>query len=128
MATERQKKVAKLIVENATLDKPLNKGEILERVRYGKVSKQPSRVFESQGVKDALEELGFNEHSAMKVVQEIMLSKEADPNARLKATDQVFKVHGSYAPVKVKQSGTILTGDISELDNGQLEAILSGTD
>ena len=36
----------------------------------------------------------------MRVVSEIMLNGDLEPNARLKATDQVFKVRGSYAPVK----------------------------
>jgi hypothetical protein len=34
----------------------------------------------------------------MKVVDEIMNDKNVDPSARLKATDQVFKVRGTYAP------------------------------
>jgi phage terminase small subunit len=45
-------------------------------------------------------ERGFNEATAKDVVREIMLDSEVDPNARLRATDQVFKVVGSYAPEK----------------------------
>lgn len=98
MATVRQKKIAKLIVENARLDKPLNAGQMLEKVSYGKISKQPSRILESKGVKAELEILGFTEEAAMKVVQSIMHDDNVDPSARLKATDQVFKVRGTYAP------------------------------
>lgn len=100
MATVRQKKLAELIVENTTLDKPLTAGQMLEKVSYGKISKQPSRVIESEGVQEALKELGFTEENAKNVVSEIMLNPFEDASARLKATDQVFKVKGTYAPEK----------------------------
>ena len=101
MPTIRQEKVAGFIIENAVLDKPLNGGEILAKVGYSKgMQKSPSRVLESEGVITALEESGFTEENAMRVVTEIMLDPEREANARLKATDQVFKVRGSYAPEK----------------------------
>lgn len=99
MPTVRQKRVAKLIVENATLDKPLNAGQMLEKVSYSEgIQKQPNRVLESEGVQEALADLGFTEDNAKRVVTEIMLNPDADNSSRLKATDQVFKVQGSYAP------------------------------
>lgn len=110
MATLRQKKVARLIVENATLDKPLNAGQILEKVRYGKVSKQPSRVFESQGVKKELEILGFTENNAKTVVGKILLNEEADNMSRLNAADKIFKVHGTYAPEKKEIDAVVVSG------------------
>jgi galactose-1-phosphate uridylyltransferase len=101
MGTQKQKKVAQLIVENAVLDKPLNGGQMLAKVRYSEgIQKQPSRILESEGVKEELEVLGFTEANAKMVVTEILLNTDNDPNARLKAADQVFKVHGSYAPEK----------------------------
>lgn len=98
MPTIRQKKLAEIIVENATLDKPLNKGEMLSKVGYApNVAKhRPSAIMESEGVIEALEDLGFTETNAKKVVSEIMLNEAIDPTTRLRATDQVFKVHGSY--------------------------------
>ncbi len=97
MPTLKQKKVAELIVNNANLDKPLNGGEMLEKVRYSKgIQKQPSRVLQSEGVKEHLEVLGFSETNAKEVVSEIMLNPKVNPSDRLKATDQVFKVSGSY--------------------------------
>lgn len=97
MPTPRQKKLAKLIIENSTLDKPLNGGEMLEKVSYSKgLQKQPSRVIEAEGVKQALADYGFTEDNAKKVVSEIMLNDKVSANDRLKATDQVFKVHKSY--------------------------------
>lgn len=100
MGTQRQKKVAKLIVENQTLDKPLTGGQMLEKVRYGKISKQPSRILESEGVREELTNLGFSEEGAKGVVQEILYNQRVQPSDRLKAADQVFKIHGSYAAEK----------------------------
>ncbi len=101
MATERQKALAKLIVENASLDKPMNAGEMLENVGYSITSTEyPKRVIEADGVQEELEVLGFTERNAKTVVQDILLDVEADKNSRLKAADMVFKVQGSYAPDK----------------------------
>jgi len=100
MGTIKQKRVAKLIIENTKLDKPLNGGEMLAKVGYAKSMHRAkvNDVLESEGVKEELEAQGFTEENAKKVVQSIMLNEKTEPNARLKATDQVFKVHGSYAP------------------------------
>ena len=99
MATQKQKKVARLIVENTVIDKPLNGGQMLAKVGYSK-SMQTAKVndvLDSQGVRDELEILGFTTSNAKKVVSEIMLNEKVDPNARLKATDQVFKVNKEYS-------------------------------
>lgn len=103
MATERQKKVASLIVENLKLEEPLNAGQIVEKSRYSQsMVIKPGVVINSEGVQEELKILGFDEHSAKKVVAEIMLDSTVKPEARLKATDQVFKLKGSYAPEKQK--------------------------
>lgn len=97
----KQRKVAQKLIENVKLAKPLTAGEIVESSGYGpSMKKNPQVVINSQGVKDALEEYGFTEDNAKKVVAKILLNDETEPNARLKAADQVFKVHGSYAPEK----------------------------
>lgn len=99
--TQKQRKVAKLLIQNSTLDKPLNGGEIVEKSGYGESMKlYPARIIDTPGVDKALEEYGFTADGAKAVVQEIMYNPKADANARLKATDQVFKVEGSYAPEK----------------------------
>ncbi len=101
MGTVKQKRVAKLIIENTKLKKPLTGGEIVENSGYGvSMKKNAFVVLESEGVKEELEANGFTEENAMKVVQEIMLNAKVEPNARLRATDQVFKVRGTYAPEK----------------------------
>lgn len=100
MATVRQKRLAKVIIENATLDKPLNAAQMLVNVGYAKTVAQhkPSEIFEGDGVQEELENLGFDEESAKKVVKSI-LTKGKEEN-RLKAADMIFKVTGGYAPEK----------------------------
>jgi len=101
MPTIKQKRVAEAIIENTKLDEPLNGGQIVENSGYGvSMKKNPQVVLNSEGVKEALEDYGFSENNAKMVVAEILLDPEKDSNARLKATDQVFKVLGSYAPDK----------------------------
>lgn len=114
MATARQKRVAKLIVENATLDKPLNSGQMLENVGYSKhLIKQPSRIIESQGVQEELEVLGFNEYTAKEVVSSILQDGEIDPTSRLRAADMVFKVRGSYAPMQTETKNLNMNVEVS---------------
>jgi len=120
MGTQRQKKVAELIVKNATLDKPLNGGEILAKTGYAPgVIKNPSDILDSVGVKEELEILGFTESAAKQVVREIMLNTDADNSSRLKATDQVFKVLGSYAPEKREIKADVET-KVSDMDLDKL--------
>lgn len=102
MATERQKKLAQVIVENATLDKPLNRVEMLEKVGYSTntAEAKAADIIEADGVQQELEVLGFTEGNAKQVVRDILLDEEQQGQTRLKAADMVFKVHGTYAPEK----------------------------
>jgi hypothetical protein len=101
MPTQRQKRVAKLIIENATLDKPLTGGEMLANVSYSAgLQKQPSRILESEGVREALNDYGFSEDNAKRVVAGILNEPKAANKDRLKASELVFKVHGTFAPEK----------------------------
>lgn len=122
MSTIKQRKLAKVIIENSTLDKPENAGQMLEKVGYSRhLVKQPSRVIETEGVQEALEEYGFTLDNAKRVVSDIMLNENVDPNARLKATDQVFKVKDGYAATK---SVNINIG-LSEEDQAKLDLLLN---
>ena len=95
--TENQKKVAKLIIDNTKLDKPLNGGEMLAKVGYSKgLRRQPSRILKSDGVKEALKDFGFTEDNAKKIVAKILLGKKSRDENKLKAAEQIFKVHGSF--------------------------------
>jgi len=57
----------------------LNAGQIVEKSRYSKsMVIKPSVVIESEGVQEALEDYGFTEDNAKRVVTEIMMNPEAD--------------------------------------------------
>lgn len=110
----KQKKVAKMLIENSKSNKPLTKGEIVEKSGYGVSMKtNPQVIINSDGVKQALTDFGFNVDNAKKVTANIMLDETKHEHARLKAADMVFKVHGSY----VNEAGggnTVLFIQVSE--------------
>lgn len=126
MATVRQAKLAKAIVENSKRNKPLNKKELLVSVGYAPSTAdvKQGEIMEQKGVKEELEILGFSEHAAKRVVEEIMHNPEVDPSARLKATDQVFKVHGTYAPEKSIVANIQVSEDKRNKANGLIDSIL----
>jgi hypothetical protein len=101
--TEKQKKLAKAIIENAKKENPDNKGEVLASVGYSdKLAKaNPTKIMEAEGVKKELANLGFSEEKARTVVGNILTNDDLDPNPRLKAADMVFKVFGTYASDKI---------------------------
>lgn len=104
MSTFKQKSLAKTIIKNAVLYKPLNAGEMLEKVGYSKsvADAKAKDIIQSVGVQNALAEYGFTEDNAKKVVTDILLDDNQRAETRLKAAEQVFKVQGSYAPEKVQ--------------------------
>lgn len=48
----------------------------------------------------ALKDLGFDSDNAKRVVGEILNDGSLEPRDRLKAAENVFKVHGDFAPEK----------------------------
>lgn len=99
--TIRQRRIAKAIVDNIASGKQTAKAELMRQSGYGTgLQNQPKRVLESVGTIKALGELGFNPETAKKVVESIMLNEDSADKDRLKASDMVFKVHGTYAVEK----------------------------
>lgn len=127
MATEKQKKVAKELAKNVKRKKPVSAGKMLENVGYSKhLVKQPKRVIDSNGVKEELKVLGFTLEAADKVVKSIMDNEDLDPNPRLKASDQMYKRLGGYAPTKTEHSGKINTMSDEDIDKRLEELIARG--
>lgn len=128
MATILQEKLAQNIVNNTKRKKPLNKRELLVSTGYNEITAEsiPDRIIKQKGVQEALEDLGFTEENAMKVVKSIMLNEKVDTNARLKATDQVFKVKGTYAPEKKINANMNVNIDIEEKANEAITRFLNG--
>lgn len=121
MATTKQKRIAELIIENSIIDKPLTGAQMLAKVSYSPgLQKQPSRILKSEGVKKALNNYGFNENAAKEVVASILNNKENEPRDRLKASDMIFKVHGSYAAEKHQSVNVNITANA----NSEKQAIL----
>lgn len=98
MSTILQQNLAKEIIKNAKRKKPLNKKDLLVSVGYTQTvaETKPQEIIDQKGVKEALEDYGFSVDNAKKVVSEIMLDSKQKAEARLRATDQVFKVNHVY--------------------------------
>lgn len=117
MATIRQKKLAKAIVENINVVKPKNKQELVASVGYSVMSadKKATEIIQSNGTQKELKNLGFSEEGAKQVVEELLYDKYQDGNVRLNAAKEVFKVHGSYAAEK--SFNLTATASVDEIKN-----------
>lgn len=51
-------------------------------------------------IQEALRELGFDSNNAKRVISNILNDETLEPKDRIKAAENVFKVHGDYAPEK----------------------------
>lgn len=119
MATTKQKKIAHLIVENIKLDKPLNGGQMLEKVGYSpNLVKQPGRVIESDGVKDELALLGFSVAEADKTVANLLKNAEKE-ETKIKAAQEIYKRLSAYAPEKS------VNLNVNRTDSSRLDAIIA---
>ena len=119
--TPKQRKVARIMVDVALGKRPdiQTTGDIVVQAGYAPTVKDvPHKVLKKSGVQDAIQDLGFNEETAKKVVQQILNSETAQHKDRLKAADMVFKVNGTYAAEKrinVNVETTVDTEKLMEL-------------
>ena len=126
MATLKQKRVARRIVEALQIDNPPTAGEILEKAGYAPgVVKNPSDILNSQGVRDELAKMGFDEDTAKSVVGEILIGGENDL-VKLKAADMVFKTFGTYAPEKSINLNVEVSAEKQKLSTGAITRFLNG--
>lgn len=51
-------------------------------------------------IQEELKKLGFDSNNAKRVIGNILNSEKAENRDRIKAAENVFKVHGDYAPEK----------------------------
>lgn len=126
MPTILQRNLAENIVKNLKRKKPLNKKELVVSSGYDLTTaeKQVPAVFEQKGVIEALEDFGFTEDNAKKVVAEILLSDKTQASDRLRAASEVFKVKGSYAPEKTINANMNVSMDIEEKANEAISRFL----
>ena len=97
--TIRQRKAAQLIVDTARGKTGLlTDAEIVRAAGYKQsIEDAPAKVLGNPGVLEALDDLGFNEDTAKKVIAKILNSNESKDENKIRAADLVFKVKGSYA-------------------------------
>ncbi len=121
MSTIKQMKLAHNIVKNQKAKKPLNKRDLIVSSGYSLITAKasPGLILNQPGVIKELNTLGFTEDAAKAVVSEILLDKSVEPSDRLKASDQVFKVHGTYAPEK-RISATVDINELQETVKAQI--------
>lgn len=126
MPTILQRNLAENIVKNIKNRKPKTKKELVVSSGYSEMSAESSAHFiiEQKGVQEALEEFGFTEDNAKKVVAEILLSDKTQASDRLRAASEVFKVKGSYAPEKTINANMNVSIDIEEKANEAISRFL----
>jgi hypothetical protein len=113
ITTTRQKRLAKNIVDSLQNNGEDTAKAIVEKSGYtGATLKNPKQVISRAGVQEELQVLGFTEEAAKGVVASILHHSDNDM-ARLKASDQIFKVLGSYAPVKNENTNVNLNVEIT---------------
>lgn len=93
--TTKQQKAIDILVGSGGKITPT---EAMRQAEYAVATyNTPQKLTESKAYLE-----NFNVPKAKETVAEIMTDKSNDANARLKATDQVFKVEGAYAPDKTQ--------------------------
>lgn len=85
MPTIRQRRLAREIIESATMDNPPTKGEMVEKVGYGpSIVDYPSKVIDTRGVRDALAEYGLTEELITTALVSDIYNKEKNRLGELK--------------------------------------------
>ena len=67
---------------------------------YGTANSISVENLHKPAIVEELQKLGFDSNNAKRVVGEILNDETNEPKDRLKAAENVFKVHGDYAPDK----------------------------
>jgi|SRR3990167_3226117 len=126
-ASFKQRKLARKIIEVTNKGETPTKEALLKSAGYSDTTAQGhgKEIIESEGVQIMLNEYGFTEENAKKVVASILNSptvyEMVTPENQLSAAREVFKVKGSYAPTESKSLQVNVDLDI--LANSDLDAI-----
>lgn len=101
MSTVRQERLADEIIKNAQREKPLTKEQMSVAVGYSPktAEDQMTRIFNGEGVKDALIAKGFTVEAADDVVKELLHNGRKE-ETRLKAAGMMYERLGANAPKK----------------------------
>lgn len=101
MSTLKQKKLAMKVVEALQSDNPPNQQDLLISAGYSPLtaSNSSSRQLEQKGVIEELERLGFCVEAADNVIFDL-LKRGRKEETRIKASQEIYKRMGAYAPEK----------------------------
>lgn len=109
MVTDKQKKLAKLIVERTNKHQQIVRQDVLKEADYSTSSStgHASRIINSKGVQKELAELGFDRITAKRVLGSILnspfIAEMVTPENQIRAAQEVFKVTGEYAPTEIRE-------------------------
>ena len=94
MATQRQKKAAKIAVESILSKTPKTKGEILLEAGYSKdVAERPSTVWTAEGFQRELSKLGDDKYLR---VLDAIATDASDKRACLESIKMIFQLKGRF--------------------------------
>lgn len=98
----------------------MNKQQLVASVGYSEkvADKKSTEILESKGVQEELAILGFDVETAKRVVGQIALEGEND-NVKLKASEMIFKVHGTFAAEKH------VNLNINRTEDSKLDALIA---
>jgi hypothetical protein len=130
MPTLRQRKVAKRVKQALENGEDITGGELLKSVDYGTgLQRSPGRVLQSEGVQEALEDLGFSIQGADEVVKNILYKSKRE-DMKLRAADMIYKRRGAYEDTKQgagKALILVLPTEIIEKNNIQSHTDIEGS-
>jgi len=98
MPTIKQKKAFDNLLENVRKTTPDTKEQILVKSGYKKISKQPSRIFESKGFKELLAQIDDN--VILNKFYEIL--QDTDKRSSISAGIELLKLKDRYPDKKLR--------------------------
>lgn len=67
---------------------------------YGTANSISVENLQKPAIQEELRKLGFDSNNAKRVISNILNDDSLEPKDRIKAAENIFKVHGDYAPEK----------------------------
>lgn len=128
MATPKQEKLAKKLIDLRYQDKPQNTlKDILLQVGYSyTTAKDMARdIITSKGVQESLEKYGFSEGAAKAVAVKILA--EGKEENQVKIIQEIFKVKGTYAPEK-RVNLNVFVEVLEDIDNNDESIVRKQSD
>lgn len=129
LPTERQKKLARILIENQKRDKPLSKKEMVKQAGFAPsvYENKAHQAITAPGTKEAMKDLGFSEDVGKKKLLELLNSGTASNDQIIKICQEIFKVNGTYAPAKTDNTNKNLSVVIQQFTESTGEDITGVT-